>query len=94
MSNILQVSPELMAFIRTLPEGLKADIYRGGVVDVVISPMLPFESCYEACDVATRQLCKISSGEWVHAILVPLPKVDPAGYDLKGNIFKRKSYNP
>lgn len=92
MNNILQVSHELMEAIKALPADERPG-YHQGIFDVVLCPYLPYESHLDACDVATRQEVKIMSGEWIHAILVPIPKTDPEGFNLMGNILKSKAYN-
>jgi hypothetical protein len=71
-------------------------------VTIRSSPLFPFETHWDACDVATHQQIQIPSGEWIHGIMMspidfnniepmPLPiqwyEQDTKSNWLKGRMF-------
>jgi hypothetical protein len=44
-----------------------------GGLELVESPLFPFELKYDACDLNTKEEIKIPSGEWIHGMAVSQP---------------------
>lgn len=69
----LFVSHAMMTAIKKLQEvNPKSISYGSYSFPVLANPLFPFEICYDACDVETKQETKIGSGEWCHGALVPV----------------------
>lgn len=58
------VSPDVYTAIQRLKVNLFGLIVRS-------SPLFPYETHWDACDIDTQQQIKIPSGEWVHGIMMP-----------------------
>lgn len=72
MQQIL-LSKQMSDKIKELSETKNIDLF-GYKIPVFESPLFPFEIHYDACDIETRQLVKIGSGELIHGAI--LPKID------------------
>lgn len=64
-----------MAKIKELPETKHINLF-GYQIPVHESPIFPFEIHYDACDVETRQLVKIGSGEMIHGAMIPQVNIE------------------
>lgn len=71
-------------------------------VTIRSSPLFPFETHWDACDVNTHQQIQIPSGEWIHGImmspmdfssieLMPLP-IQMSEQDTKNNWLKGRMF--
>lgn len=60
-------------------------------IPVYESPLFPFEIHYDACDVETRQLVKVGSGEFIHGAMIPKINIecDPISWEF--SFDKQKS---
>lgn len=70
MNERLFLSKELKTILDKLPESKTIPVGEFNF-DVIESQLFPFEITYDACDLVTRREIKISSGEWIHAAIIP-----------------------
>jgi|ERR1041385_9257220 hypothetical protein len=57
-----------------------------GGYEIRVSPILPVEVKYNACDVETRREIKIPSGEWIHFIAIAPTRIDEAPLNIWGYV--------
>jgi hypothetical protein len=45
-------------------------------IEIIQSNLFPFELHWDACDIITKELIMIPSGEWVHGVIVPKMEIE------------------
>lgn len=55
-------------------------------VTIRSSPLFPFETHWDACDVSTHQQIQIPSGEWIHGVMMSPSPIQPDFWFEESNI--------
>lgn len=65
-------------------------------VTIRSSPLFPFETHWDACDIDTHQQIQVPSGEWIHGVIIPeMPPIDvePISWEFAPEFNELHKYN-
>lgn len=63
-------------------------------VTIRSSPLFPFETHWDACDVSTHQQIQIHSGEWIHGIMISpmdFSSIEPVRLPIQSYVWFEES---
>lgn len=64
------------------------------MIEIKQSNLFPFELYWDACDIVTKKMIRIPSGEWIHGVIIPeFEDIEPIPLQLAPEIIEMDRYN-